>query len=158
MSSNATRRAALVWIGAFPAAAAIAGAAKASPPLASTVHWDRALDAYLEARDAYEDELKHGELRRAYNHHTALPGDAPEAEHRKIFEAEEAHHERFGIPRERALHALLLTAAPTFLALRQKVWIAQSEFIETVGDDDRPILSVIADDLTKLGGKVVANG
>jgi hypothetical protein len=153
MSSNATRRAALVWIGAFPAAAALASHAQASPGPISTVHWDRALDAYLEAREAYEHDLKHGELRRALDYHEALPDHPPEHENRKVFAAEEEHHARFGTARETALHALMLTAAPTFLALRQKVWIAQSELMEDAGEEGRPILSIIADDLTRLVGK-----
>jgi hypothetical protein len=147
MSSEATRRAAMVWIGAFPAAAAAAVAVKGAPLPVSTVHWDRALERYLAAREAADHDYKHGALRQALDQHEAgtLVGQT-------VFDAEEAHYQRFSKPKEAALHALLLTAAPTMLALRQKVWIAQSELIEgeTVGDDRRPMLSIIADDLVRI--------
>lgn len=154
MSLKATRRTALVWIGAFPAAAAAGTQMTIATGRPDTSEWDRRLDRYLDAREAHDDDLKHGALRAAYQIHAA--GGDCEA----MIEAEELHHETFGVPREAALHELMLTAAPTMLALRQKVWIAQTELIDEVGDDRRPILSVVADDLTRLAatGKGVSRG
>jgi hypothetical protein len=143
---KSTRRALIGAIASAPIVVTLASQAKAAPVRLDANEWDRSLDEYLSARDAYENDRHAGALRKAYDAHDR--GTKPP---NLFMKAEEHHHEKFGVPREAALQKLIVTPAPTLAALKQKVWIAESEFI---GGDDlangAKILTVIGDDLARL--------
>lgn len=146
MMQQPTRRALLGVIATAPFTVTLASQVKAAPKQLDTSNWDRRLDEYLTARDAYEDDLKEGVLRKTYDAHER--GQAPPD---LFIKAETHHHEKFGLPREAALQKVIVTPAPTLAALKQKVWIAESEFIGTEDlANGTNLLTVIGNDLARL--------
>jgi hypothetical protein len=143
---RSTRRALIGAIASTPIVVTLASQAKATPARVDTSEWDQRLNEYLTARDAYEADLKGGSLRTAYNAHDA--GTAPPGQ---FSEAEERHHQKFGLPREGALQRLLATPVPSLAALRQKIWIAESEFVsEDTIANGKNILAVIGEDIARI--------